>query len=365
MKRLLEAVLLTVLTGCLVLPSVQTPIHAAIRAAFPSALEGPPAGVSTQDNRGAKIYAASCAVCHGDQRQGNLPAFPPLLGIEHRMTNRQIAEMIHKGKAPMPAVPDLQGKDLAALLRFLTSAPPSASAPVSELTGTAHLSALSQAGNLLFQQNCAFCHGRDAMGGESGPDLTQSKLVLADVKGDKITQVVREGRPDKKMPPFSFSDEEMSSLAAFIHSQVTAAASKKGGRRGVTVADLQTGNVEAGKQYFEGAGGCAQCHSTTGDLAGVATRYQGLELEERMLFPKDATSKVTVTLPSGQTVAGTLAYLDEFTVALRDSSGAYRAWRVEDVKYSVDAPVEAHVSQFSKYSDGDIHNLMAYLQTLR
>ena len=222
------------------------------------------------------------------------------------------------------------------------------------------------AGGSLFQQNCAFCHGRDAGGGESGPDLTRSKLVTADVGGDKIGDVVLHGRTEKGMPAFSnLSPEQVANLAAYIHSQQTKAMSQSGKRKGVEVADLQTGNVEAGKAYFNGAGGCVACHSPTGDLAGIATRFEGLQLEERMLYPKDVKSKVTVTTPSGETVAGTLAYQDEFTIGMRDSANKYRSWRVGDVKYKVDSPVEAHVAQFSKYSDDDIHNLMAYIQTLR
>jgi cytochrome c oxidase cbb3-type subunit 3 len=221
------------------------------------------------------------------------------------------------------------------------------------------------AGGSLFQQNCAFCHGRDAGGGETGPDLTRSKLAIADVGGDKIGDVVLHGRPEKGMPAFNFSSEQITNLAAFIHSQQTKAMAQNGHRKGVDVADLQTGNVEAGKAYFNGPGGCATCHSPTGDLAGVATRFEGLQLEERMLYPKDVTNKATVTLPSGETVSGKLAYLDEFTVALRDATGTYRSWRVNDVKVKVDAPVEAHVALFSKYTDADIHNLMAYIQTLR
>jgi cytochrome c oxidase cbb3-type subunit 3 len=133
----------------------------------------------------------------------------------------------------------------------------------------------------------------------------------------------------------------------------------------VEVADLQTGNADAGKKYFAGAGGCAACHSATGDLAGIASRYRGLELEEQMLYPKHAKSKVTVTPASGQTISGTLAYRDEFTVALIDDSGSYRSWRTGDVQYKVDDAVNAHVEMFPKYTDDDIHNLMAYLQTLR
>jgi cytochrome c oxidase cbb3-type subunit 3 len=223
-----------------------------------------------------------------------------------------------------------------------------------------------EAGASAFQQNCAFCHGRDAGGGETGPDLTRSKLVSTDVGGDKIGDVVLHGRPEKGMPAFSsFSPEQISNLAAFIHSQMTKAMAQSGKRKGVDVSDLQTGNVEAGKAYFNGPGGCATCHSPTGDLAGIASRFEGLQLEERMLYPRDVKSKVTVTLPSGKTLAGILAYQDEFTIGMRDESGNYHSWRVQDVKYKIDAPVEAHVALFSKYSDDDIHNLMAYIQTLR
>jgi len=224
---------------------------------------------------------------------------------------------------------------------------------------------LVQKGSALFRQDCSFCHGRNAGGGETGPDLTRSRLVTDDVDGDKIGPVVRNGRPDKGMPRFDHSDDEIASLVAFIHTRQNDALSKVGGRKGVDPSDLQTGNVEAGKQYFNGPGGCATCHSPTGDLAGIASRHQGLALEMRMLYPWRAKSKVTVTLASGEAIAGMLAYRDEFTIALIDATGVYRSWRSSDVQYKLDAPVEAHVDLLSKYGDDDIHNLMAYLQTLR
>ena len=227
----------------------------------------------------------------------------------------------------------------------------------------AHTSTPSEVGATVFQENCSFCHGREAEGGETGPDLTRSKLVLSDSGGNKISVIVRNGTPDARMPRFEFSAQEMDGLVAFIHAQAAKAAAQVGGRRGVDVDDLQTGNAEAGKQYFNS--NCASCHSPTGDLAGIASRYKGLDLEKQMLYPENVRSKVTVTLPSGQKVAGTLAYLDEFTVALQDASGTYRSWKISNVKYSVDSPVNGHVDLFSKYTDADIHNLMAYLQTLK
>ncbi|HXR38879.1 MAG TPA: c-type cytochrome [Terracidiphilus sp.] len=361
MKRFRNAAMLAAVTGCLVFYCRQSTIHAASHEPASRPQSAEQSGNAAQDSPGAKSYAANCAICHGDHREGNLPAFPPLTGVGHHLTDQQITDIVQQGKGVMPGNPDVKGDELTALLRYLATADESASKPAAAVPS----SDLAEKGGVLFQQNCAFCHGRDTMGGESGPDLTQSKIVQADVNGDKITEVVRAGRPEKKMPAFNFSEPELQSLVAFIHAQEALAATHKGDRRGVAVADLQTGDAAAGKRYFDGAGTCAKCHSPTGDLAGVAKRHEGLELEERMLYPEDAKSKVTVTLHSGQKVAGTLAYLDEFTVALRGSDGTYHSWLTNRVKYKVDSPVDAHVDLFSKYTDADIHNLMAYLQTLR
>lgn len=305
---------------------------------------------------GAESYTKHCAVCHGEHREGNLPGFPPLLDVGRQMTEQQIETLIHNGKGRMPGFPNLQKDEMTALLHFLSAEDISAGAS----QGSANV---AEVGRHLFQRNCAFCHGRDAAGGETGPDLTRSKLVLADRSGAEVMNVVRNGRPEKKMPAFNFSNEELRSLVVFIHHQ--ARSSRPGGRRGVDVSDLQTGNAEAGKQYFNGAGSCSKCHSATGDLAGIASRLEGLQLEEQMLYPRNATSKATVTLASGKKITGILAYRDEFVIGLRDGSGTYHSWPIDRVHYTIDSPVDAHVELFGKYTDEDIHNLMAYLQTLR
>jgi cytochrome c oxidase cbb3-type subunit 3 len=235
-------------------------------------------------------------------------------------------------------------------------------------TGLSALAAQAPAtdtGQALFFQNCAFCHGRDAAGGEEGPDLTRSKLVADDVNGDKIGPVILNGRQDKGMPRFKLGPQEVKDLATYIHNEKKLAETQKGGRRGVDVADLQTGNVEKGKTYFDGAGKCSGCHSPTGDLAHLAGRYEGLKLEQRMLYPHGAVASVVVTLPSGEKFYGKLAYRDEFVIGMREANGWYHSWPVAAVKFTVDAPAEAHAELLAKYTDDDIHDLMAYLQTLR
>jgi len=224
-------------------------------------------------------------------------------------------------------------------------------------------------GQSLFTARCGFCHGRDAAGGETGPDLTSSPLVAEDVAGDKLTPVIRDGRVDKGMPAFALGTADLAAIVTFLHEQKKKADTSPGRRRGVVLTDLQTGNGDAGKTYFNGAGGCVRCHAPDGDLARVATRLQPLALLQRMLYPsrgqKPNPATVTVTTRSGDTITGRLAYRDEFTIALIDASGWHRSWSTANVRFSVNDPLDAHREQLGKYTDKDMHDVLAYLQTLR
>jgi cytochrome c oxidase cbb3-type subunit 3 len=230
-----------------------------------------------------------------------------------------------------------------------------------------------QTGQSRFASQCGFCHGRDAAGGESGPDLTRSTLVAEDVRGNKIAPVIRAGRPDKGMPAIALSNADMAAVVAFIHDAKIKAESASGGRRSVDVTDLQTGNADAGKQYFNGAGGCATCHALTGDFATIGSRFQGLALLQRMLYPGSgrdagpaAAPMVTVTTSIGEAISGKLANRDEFTISVTDAAGWTRSWLINSVTISGDEnPLRAHIEQLAKYTDDDIHNVFAYLQTLR
>src|SRR5580704_17450590 len=192
---------------------------------------------------------------------------------------------------------------------------PASQPPPKTVTPQLYTADQIRAGEPKFISQCGFCHGRDAAGGEGGSDLTRSKLVAEDAFGDKIGAVVRAGRPDQGMPAFTVSDADLNAMVAFIHYKKINSEVLAGGRRSVEQEDLATGNADAGRTYFNGAGGCAGCHSVTGDLKGVASRYQGLVLLQRMLYPSGrpapARPKVTVSLASGQTVVASLASEDE------------------------------------------------------
>ena len=277
----------------------------------------------------------------------------------------------------MPAVKFV--KTIAAALLLWAGTVLSASAPVAPPQAN-RPAPEAGSGEALFAAQCGFCHGRDATGGQTGPDLTDSELVGQDVGGDKIAPVVKNGRAEKGMPPFgSLGDSDLKKIVEYLHERKKAVDANPGRRRKVSVTDLSTGQPDAGRAYFEGAGGCKTCHSPTGDLVGIASKYRGLALMQRMLYPtpgnavqpapgekrKPNPATATITFASGQSVTGTLAYRDEFTIAITDSAGYYRSWPTSEVKVSVKDPLQAHADLLPRYTDADIHNLFAYLQTLK
>jgi cytochrome c oxidase cbb3-type subunit 3 len=224
-------------------------------------------------------------------------------------------------------------------------------------------------GEVRFGAQCGFCHGKDATGGESGPDLTRAELVAQDTRGDKVGPVIRAGRPNAGMPAFNnLSEDDLSAIVAFLHSQMDKFAELGGGRRSVEPADLATGNAAAGREYFNGNGKCSSCHSATGDLAGIAKRLQGLNLLRRMLYPSGPGStpgRATFVLKSGQTVVAPVAAEDEFTVTVLDPLGARQTYQRNAVKVKIDDPLSGHFDQLGKYTDADMHNVYAYLETLK
>jgi cytochrome c oxidase cbb3-type subunit 3 len=218
-------------------------------------------------------------------------------------------------------------------------------------------------GKLQFQQTCGFCHGPDARGA-NGPDLIRSSLVSHDVDGNLIGEVVRNGRPDKGMPAFQLSDTDIRNIAQFLHAEAHNAASVA--RQIPSEYPLQkllVGNAQDGKAYF--AERCANCHSLAGDLAHVASKYKPFDLQTRIVFPAGAKPMLTVTDRNGRTWHGEQVYADEFVVSLRDTDRSVHTWNREDAQISVKDPLEAHEKLLRQYSDKNIHDLFAYLETLK
>jgi cytochrome c oxidase cbb3-type subunit 3 len=219
-------------------------------------------------------------------------------------------------------------------------------------------------GKKQFQHSCGFCHGADATGAR-GPDLLRSPLVAHDVKGDQIGPVIRQGRPDKGMPALPLSDEQIQDVAAFLRERAAEALSSSGVPEHYPVEKLLTGNAEAGKTFFEGAGGCNKCHSPTGDLAGIASKHNSIDLEARMLYPEGKHSTAVVTLQNGEQVKGEVKHVDDFMIGLRDASGWYRSFRRDRVKVELQDPLAAHRELLEKLTQANMHNLFAYMETLK
>jgi cytochrome c oxidase cbb3-type subunit 3 len=242
------------------------------------------------------------------------------------------------------------------------------------------LTALALGGLVLAQQNdaakrgqqqytksCAFCHGANGDGGAEGPSLIRSALLRHDNNGDLIGPVIREGRPEKGMPAVPLSATQIAETVAFLHSELKRLDRTSPGRPSrdhFTLDLLLTGNAESGKQYFNGAGSCAGCHSPTGDLAGISKKFAPAELQTRFLYPIGKPASVTVTLASGVKMEGTLLTMDAFNVSMKDRDGWTHTWPLASVNAEVKDPLAAHRALLKIITTADVHDLLAYLETL-
>jgi cytochrome c oxidase cbb3-type subunit 3 len=232
-------------------------------------------------------------------------------------------------------------------------------------------------GQQTFQTNCSFCHASDATGA-SGPDLLRSPLVLRDQHGEVIGETIRGGRPGTAMPAFAnFTDDQIADISAFLRQRVQESAN----RMKYTIKGLMTGDAAKGAAYFNGDGKCNTCHSTTGDFAGISKRYNEQQLLAHIAYPTTPTgalqgtdeaskkwqSQATVTLASGEKISGALVHMSEFQVTVRDADGWQRTFALGDGKAKVDVndPLAFHKAQLAKYTDADIHNVLAYLEGLK
>ncbi len=226
--------------------------------------------------------------------------------------------------------------------------------------------AAAKKGEPLFKQNCAACHGETARGAQ-GPNLVRSLVVLHDEKENEIGPVVRDGRPQAGMPPFpQLSADDVHNISEYIKLQVEQAANR--GIYNQIYAGSKNalrGDPNKGSEFFKVH--CTGCHSNSGDLAKIGAKFPESSLmQSRFLWPASREpERATVSTLSGETVTGTIVKLDDFDLALRDSKGDNRYWPRSQVKVSVVDNLQGHRSLLPLYTDADIHNVTAYLETLK
>ena len=248
-------------------------------------------------------------------------------------------------------------------------------------------------GRQAFGVQCAACHGPEGRGGvEGSTDLTRSPTVLANDAGKQLADFLKVGRPERRMPAFTLTDAEVADLHAFVRSVAPPPGRGGGAGRGLAavasakagvITAVVVGDAKAGEAHFNGAGGCRACHSATGDFKGIGVRLSAAAIQGRLVLPrgnggyppsfnsppdpKDAARTVTVTQPSGETISGTLMWITDFSVTLRDGSGVRRTFaRSGDVpKVEVKDPLQWHLDNLRTLTDKDMHDLTAYLVTLK
>jgi cytochrome c oxidase cbb3-type subunit III len=227
-------------------------------------------------------------------------------------------------------------------------------------------------GKEVMVNQCGFCHGSNARGGSSGPDLTRSELVQSDEGGKELGAFLRSGRPDKGMPAFELTAQQTKDVAEFLHSAIFLNAN----RRLYKVLDILVGDPKAGETYF--AARCSSCHSVTRDLKGIGAKYDPATLQGKIVMPRGGRGegppkpaymdrnaiKATVTVPSKQAISGVLVRLTDFDVTLYDpDTKQIRSWprNGDTPKIDVVDPLQGHIDMWTKWTDTDMHNMTAYL----
>ena len=229
-------------------------------------------------------------------------------------------------------------------------------------------------GQKLYAAECVTCHGANARGTERGANLIRSTRVLRDRYGSAIGPFLKKGHPTQTgTPSGSLTDAQITDLSHFIWDRIN---NTLRGSPEFDVKDVLTGDPKAGEAYFTGEGRCSTCHSATGDLAGYGKRFAPVEIQQRFVFPSAIGGRgrgggrppviATVTPANGAPVSGALVSIDDFHVALRDKSGEYRSWvRTPGMKVVKTDPYTPHVELLDRLTDKAMHDVVAYLETLK
>jgi cytochrome c oxidase cbb3-type subunit 3 len=230
-------------------------------------------------------------------------------------------------------------------------------------------------GRTLYGVECITCHGSTARGTDRAPSLIRSIVVLNDRYGSLLGPFFKKGHPMQSgRPSVDLTESQAVDLMHFLRQRIN---DTLRGSPVFTVGDIVVGNPAAGKAYFDGVGGCTTCHSVTGDLAGLAARVPApVDVQQRMLFPlrrparggEPTRTDVTVVMTdsSGATKTGILVQEDDFFLTYRDADGIVRVVRkTPSLKIDIRDPFRAHRELLDRITDANMHDLVAYLVTLR
>jgi len=233
-------------------------------------------------------------------------------------------------------------------------------------------------GRTVYAAQCITCHGTLARGTDSGANLVRSELVLKDRAGNLLGPFMKKGHPMQSgVQSSTLTDAQITDLMHFLRQRVN------DGLRGspmFVAQNILTGDAKAGEVYFKGEGQCTQCHAT--NLAGIASRIDPVALQQRFVFPfgrgargrpggagaaaSPPVTTVTITPASGPAITGTLVQMDDFTVTFRDGDGLQQTVRrVPGMKVIKNNPLQFHIDLLDRLTDKNMHDVVAYLETLK
>ncbi len=235
-------------------------------------------------------------------------------------------------------------------------------------------------GKGLYEANCASCHAADLRGGPKGTNLLRSGIALRDQHGELVGEAVA-----KHDPPVNLVPADAVAIAEYIHG-VHATMSGQGSPPGRNPTDVElnvlVGDAKAGEAAF--ASLCSSCHSVTGNLKGIASKFEDARaLQNGWVAGSTAPfagggrgagggagNPATVMMADGSKLEGTLVRKDDFLVVLMLPDGTRKSMARNNgiPKVEVKDPREAHKKMVLQLDDPEnkkMHDVTAYLWTIK
>ena len=228
-------------------------------------------------------------------------------------------------------------------------------------------------GKQVYDAKCASCHAADLRGAlPDGVNVLRSQPGLTDHGGDHLIPIMMGEDPEFTSHSILTNKQDASDVAAYMRS-IYAQIGSQGRPPGDALKqpNILVGDAGKGQAYFQA--NCAKCHSAEGDLKGIGTKVaapkmlQSTWLRGQRFGVSVPPTTVSITQVGKPAIDGSLIHIDDFLVTLKMQDGSVKTITRDGAvpKVVVKDPLEAHRTMLPKIKDTDIHDVTAYLVTLK
>ncbi|MCP5144881.1 MAG: c-type cytochrome [Gammaproteobacteria bacterium] len=218
-------------------------------------------------------------------------------------------------------------------------------------------------GAQLFSERCVVCHGPN---GDLMPQANLRRGTFRNASTDRDLQgVIRDGVPGTAMAATGYAEAELAALVAYLRNITSFDGT------GVTI-----GDAAAGKDLFEGEGGCTQCHRVGGSgpayappLTSIGRTRTAAALRRVLQNPVSgmmpSNRPVHAVTADGRVVEGRRLNEDTFSVQLVSKDERLVSLDKRTLKEYRIGNESAMPAYGDRFSEQQIADLLGYLLSLK